>query len=433
MSSRIVSDDVKKKRILLIAESPLESRWIKRMLNPVRNAKGLRQGDFIVKRANNSELLFNILHRQHFDAVLVDFGLPSSDDLMFLEKIISAAPLSPIIVLTGFDENDIALKAIQFGAQDCIYKERIDHNVLRLAVIHAIERKKRESKLSDHTRQLETARFVLEQQANELRSYMEQMDRINHELEEFTYIASHDLKEPLRGISSYCEIILEDYKHKLDADGKRRLTTAVQLCDRTENLINDLLTYCHVGRKAEVKTRLNLNTVVANLLKMFRPSIERKKALVQINKLLPSVMGNSTLISMVFSNLISNSLKFNDNRRPRVAIGWLPTAPVTFYVKDNGIGIAEEHHDAIFTIFRRLHSRKKYEGSGAGLTIVKKIVELHGGRIWLRSSPGAGTTFYFTLAGKTADRSTRRNIHDAHWSHHSHHSTNLLHNTLSVR
>jgi two-component system, chemotaxis family, sensor kinase Cph1 len=175
------------------------------------------------------------------------------------------------------------------------------------------------------------------------------------------------------------------------------------------------LTYCRVGQKAAAKTRVNLNPLTANLLKMLRPAIERRGAIVHIAGPLPSVSGNATLIGMVFSNLISNALKFNEARRPHVEIGLLPGHPAAFYVSDNGIGIAREHHDAIFTIFRRLHSRKKYDGTGAGLTIVRKIVEFHGGRIWLESAPGQGTTFYFTLApGAHSPTAVRRRVHPPH-------------------
>ncbi len=291
---------------------------------------------------------------------------------------------------------------------------------MKRTILHAIQRKANESKLAGHARELEVARARLERQAAELQSCMERLDRINHELEDFAYIASHDLKEPLRGISSYCEILLEDYRHKLDADGKRRLNTAIHLCDRTENLIDDLLTYCRVGCKAAVKTRVNLNAVIANLLKMLRPSIERRNALVRITGPLPPVVGNATLIGMVFSNLISNSLKFNESRRPHVEIGSAPTDPATFYVKDNGIGIASEHHEAIFTIFRRLHSRKKYEGTGAGLTIVRKIVELHGGRIWLESAVGQGTSFYFTLGQRAKTGDQLHQLRPPHWTERNH-------------
>ncbi|MGD0382566.1 MAG: ATP-binding protein [Thermoguttaceae bacterium] len=416
MSSRVSTTDGKKVRVLLISEDAVDLRWLKQLLGPERNSRNGRQGSFIVSRTDRIENAPESLMRHHFDAILIDLGLPAGDDLQPVSKIIAAAPHLPVIVLAGFNNDGFAIRVVRLGAQECLFKDALDARLLKRTIHHAIQRKANESKLAGHARELESAHARLEQQAAELRSCMDQLDRINHELEDFTYIASHDLKEPLRGISSYCEILLEDYRHKLDAEGKRRLTTAIHLCDRTENLIDDLLTYCRVGRKAAVKTRVNLNAVTANLLKMIRPSIERRNAAVRITGPLPPVMGNATLIGMVLCNLISNGLKFNENRRPHVELGWVPTDPVTFYVKDNGIGIAKEHHEAIFTLFRRLHSRKKYEGSGAGLTIVRKIVELHGGRIWLESAPGAGTTFYFTLSRCAETGAAEHALPPPHWT-----------------
>ena len=415
MASRVSSNDGKKARVLLVSEDPVDSRWLKQLLGLARGVRGGRQGSFVVSRTDQITDAPDTLARHHFDAILIDLGLPAGDDFGSVSRIIASATHVPVLVLTGFNNDSFALRMIRLGAQECLFKDSLDARLLKRTVRHAIHRKVNESKLAGHARELEAAHAKHKRQAAELRACMEQLDRINHELEDFTYIASHDLKEPLRGISSYCEILLEDYRHKLDADGKRRLTTAIHLCDRTENLIDDLLTYCRVGRKAAIKTRVNLNAVAANLLKMLRPSIERRDAIVRIHGPMPTVVGNSTLIGMVLGNLISNGLKFNDNRRPQVELGWLPTDPATFYIKDNGIGIAKEHHEAIFTIFRRLHSRKKYEGSGAGLTIVRKIIELHGGRIWLESAPGAGTTFHFTLARCAKTGAAEHVLCPPHW------------------
>lgn len=416
MSSRVTTSDGKKIRVLLISEDAVDSRWLKQLLGPDHSYRNGRHGCFIVSRTDQFESALASLMRHRFDAVLIDLGLSAGDDLQPVCKIISAAPHLPVVVLSGFNNDDLSIKAIRFGAQECLFKDALDARVLKRTIHHAMQRKANESKLVGHARELEIAQSRLERQAAELRSCMEQLDRINHELEDFTYIASHDLKEPLRGINSYCEILLEDYRHKLDADGKRRLTTAMHLCDRTENLIDDLLTYCRVGRKAAAKTHVSIHSVTINLLKMLRPLIERRNAAVRIAGHLPPVTGNATLIGMVLSNLISNALKFNESRRPHVELGWLPTDPVTFYVKDNGIGIAKEHHQAIFTIFRRLHSRKKYDGTGAGLTIVRKIVELHGGQIWLESAPNQGATFYFTLSRHGKIAQSEHALPPPHWT-----------------
>ena len=242
------------------------------------------------------------------------------------------------------------------------------------------------------------AQAHIEAQARQLRARAEELQRLKHDLDDFTYIASHDLQEPLRGIRACCEMLLEDYGGKLDQPGRRRLAKLVGLCGRLENLIADLLTYCRVGGVQPAQTSIDLEEVVGEVLETLGPMIQQQNAAVCVEGRLPEVTGDAMLIGLVLTNLISNGLKFNDNPQPRLEIGALPTKPPALYVRDNGIGIPREHHEAIFGIFRRLHSRAKYEGTGVGLTIVRKIVQSHGGRIWVESEPGAGSTFFFTLA-----------------------------------
>jgi len=146
------------------------------------------------------------------------------------------------------------------------------------------------------------------------------------------------------------------------------------LCKRLETLVGDLLTYCRVGGIRPAQTGIDLSAVVHEVLETLLPVIERRRAAVRVADRLPTVTGDATLIGMVLSNLITNALKFNDNAEPSVEIGCMPTDPPTIYVRDDGIGIDAKHYEEIFTIFRRLHGRKEYEGSGAGLTIVRKML-----------------------------------------------------------
>jgi PAS domain S-box-containing protein len=240
---------------------------------------------------------------------------------------------------------------------------------------------------------LRQAKETLEAKAAELA-------KSNRELDDFTYIASHDLKEPLRGISSYCQILLEDYGQRLDEDGSRRLKALVILCQRLGQLIDDLLKYSQMGRTQPESTLADLNEVVADVLDTLGPAIDQRRALVRVHEPLPVFAADRVWIGEVFRNLITNALKFNDSAEPVVDIGC--TDGKALFVRDNGIGIPECHHEAIFTMFRRLHSRQKYDGTGAGLTFVRKIVEAHGGQVWVESEVGCGATFYFTLGSALA-------------------------------
>ncbi|MEE8451051.1 MAG: ATP-binding protein, partial [Thermoguttaceae bacterium] len=401
-------------------DNPDDARMVERLLSESQGAMEICSGRFKafeVSWVRGLAEAFGLLSHcklepTGFSAVLVDLQLSDATELEALAAVRSAAASAPVIVLTDFDDDGLALTAIQQGAQDYVAKDHLDGRLLVRTIRHAIERKRAEVELRCHAREVEAARARIEQQAAELR-------RINRELDDFTYIASHDLKEPLRGIAAYCGILLEDYQDKLDVDGKQRLDTLVRLCGRLENLIGDLLTYCHVGGSRPMQCKIDLGRVAEEVIEMLRPSIDHRCALVRITDSLPAVPGDATLIGMVLSNLIGNGLKFNDHQRPRIEIGCLPTSPATIYVRDNGIGIEPKYHEDIFTIFRRLHGRTEYEGTGAGLTIVRKIIQTHGGRIWLESAPGKGTTFFFTL-GPSAEKPPLEQPPKApHWTQHA--------------
>ena len=259
---------------------------------------------------------------------------------------------------------------------------------------------------------VEGAHAQLQRQAAELERRNAELDRINRELEQFTYIASHDLKEPLRGIRAYSEMLREDYHQVLDDEGRRRLDKMADLCGRLESLIADLLTWCRVGVLQPVMATLDWNAVAREVVQMLRPAIEERDGVVRVRGRLPRVSGDPTLLGLALANLISNGLKFNRSARPAVEVGAAGGPQPTLYVRDNGIGIAPRHHEAVFAMFRRLHPRQEYEGSGAGLGIVWKIAESHGGRVWLESEPGHGATFYLALP--QPKRSVR--VAPPHWT-----------------
>ncbi len=372
-------------------------------------------GLFAVTRVARLQEALNLLAQKRFAVVLLDLGLPDSVGLETLAAVRGAAENVPIVVLTGIDDDGLSLAAIQQGAQDYLAKDHLEGRLLSRTIRHAIERKRAEIELLRHNREVEAARAQIEQQAAELKTRAEQLDRTNRDLDDFTYIASHDLKEPLRGISGYCEILREDYADKLDAGARGRLDALVKMCNRLATLVDNLLTYSRVGAISPADDQIDLHALAEDAIVSLRPTIDRRDALVRVVGRLPKVRGDSTVIGMVFGNLISNAVKFNQSGRPEVEIGLLPGDPETIYVKDNGIGIEQRHHDDIFTIFRRLHARNKYEGTGAGLTIVRKIVQSHGGRIWLESEPDQGTTFFFTLAPAAESRSQDHPTRPPHW------------------
>jgi light-regulated signal transduction histidine kinase (bacteriophytochrome) len=227
------------------------------------------------------------------------------------------------------------------------------------------------------------------------------LERSHAELDSFAYIASHDLKEPLRGINNCAEMLREDYSDKLDAVGLKRLAALSRLAEHMGELLDSLLEYSHVRRGEFSNSEVDLNRVVRDALELLQPRIEADAVAILIPRPLPRVRGDRLRLVEVFMNLISNAIKYNDKKAKEVEIGFdeapLGGQPV-LWVRDNGIGIQQKHFELIFEIFRRLHARDEFGGgSGAGLTIAAKIIERAGGRIWLKSVPERGTTFYFTL------------------------------------
>jgi len=241
----------------------------------------------------------------------------------------------------------------------------------------------------------------------DLASYTRALERSNKELDDFAYIASHDLKEPLRGLFNHATFLLEDYRDKLDEDGVRKLHRLSYLSQRMEKLVNDLLYFSRLGRQEMAIEPANMNEVIHDIENTLDVFLEERHAKITIPIPLPTVTCDKTRITEVFRNLITNAVKYNDKPEKTVEIGFLDSHPHpdgtraknVFYVRDNGKGIPAEFYEEVFRIFKRLQSAKDTpeEGTGAGLTFVKKIIDRHGGKVWPESQMGKGTSFYFTL------------------------------------
>ena len=236
----------------------------------------------------------------------------------------------------------------------------------------------------------------------ELEARNVELTESNKALDDFAYIVSHDMREPLRGIQSLSSFLVEDYADKLGPKGRSRLKRLMKLCQRMEDLIESILYYSRVGRVELSFSEIDLNAVVKEVIDSMKFSLEEKGIEIRIPKKPPAIVCDGIRIGEVFSNLITNAMKYNDKPDKWIEIGFQADQnPCVFYVRDNGIGIIEKHQEKIFKIFQRLHGRDKYGGGkGAGLTIVKKIIGRHEGKIWVESTFGEGTTFYFTLQGR---------------------------------
>jgi PAS domain S-box-containing protein len=230
-----------------------------------------------------------------------------------------------------------------------------------------------------------------------LKKTLVDLERSNKELEQFAYVASHDLQEPLRMVSSYTQLLSKRYNDQLDQDAKDFIGYAVDGATRMQGLIQDLLTYSRVGTRGKPFTPTDCNSTLGQARANLSRAIEESGAVVT-NDELPTIMADETQLIQVFQNLISNAIKFRGKELPRIHVsGERNGDEWVFSVMDNGMGIDPQYNEGIFVIFERLHGKDEYPGTGIGLALCKRIVERHGGRIWVESEPERGSTFYFTL------------------------------------
>lgn len=242
---------------------------------------------------------------------------------------------------------------------------------------------------------------------HELEESVAELGRSNAELQQFAYVASHDLQEPLRMVGSYTQLLAKRYKGKLDADADEFIAYAVDGANRMQRLIQDLLAYSRVSTKGRQFAPISADTALNYALDNLRNAVKESGAVVTRDPL-PTVTADELQLALLFQNLISNAIKFSGGRPPRVHVSAERSGDAwRFAVRDHGIGLDPQYADRIFVIFQRLHTKDEYPGTGIGLAICKKIVERHGGHIWVESEPGNGATFFFLIPDAPGISETR--------------------------
>jgi light-regulated signal transduction histidine kinase (bacteriophytochrome) len=226
----------------------------------------------------------------------------------------------------------------------------------------------------------------------------EELKRSNEQLQQFAYVASHDLQEPLRMVASYTQLLAKRYKGRLDSDADEFIDYAVDGCNRMQGLIRDLLAYSRSGTSETLLSDISGENALNNALKNLRIAIEESSAVVT-HDLLPTIKTDNTQLVQVLQNLVGNAIKYRSAAVPHVHVSAMKndSKEWVFSVRDNGLGIAPQFFERIFVLFQRLHGRQEFNGTGIGLAICKKVVERLGGRIWVESQPEEGSTFYFSL------------------------------------
>jgi signal transduction histidine kinase len=315
------------------------------------------------------------------DVVLADYNLGQWRGTEALEILREEGLDVPLILVSGALGAVTAVECIKQGVTDYVLKDSLAR--LSVALRGALKDKQ--------------AREERKRGQESLAQKVEELARSNADLEQFAYVASHDLQEPLRMVSAYTHLLAERYQGKLDDQADKHIRYAVDGATRMQSLIQDLLAFSRVGRQETAVASTDCNQVVELAIENLRAAILESGALVTHGPL-PSVLASGSQLRQVLQNLIGNAIKFRGSQSPIVQISarkqgteWI------FSVADNGIGISAEHAESVFIIFNRLHTRTEYPGNGIGLAICKKIVERHGGRIHALPHEGGGTIFNFTL------------------------------------
>jgi len=316
--------------------------------------------------------------------------MPEMDGIALLEKAREISPNTVTIVMTGHAAIDTAVRAMQAGALDYIVKPFKLNAILpvinrALAVRRLrMENKRLAESVDARTRELEHANRELE--------------ALNQELKAFSYSVSHDLRSPLRTVQGFCQMYLEDYGSTIPPEGRRLLDHVMSGSKRMGQIIEDLLTLAQLGRQELRRRPLALNPLVERLVADLRSRSPDRKVQVVIGSL-GECDGDASLLEQVLVNLLSNAFKFTGKREVAlIEVGCQHEGDErVYFVRDNGAGFDPRYLNKLFGIFQRLHTAQEFEGTGVGLSIVQRIVQRHGGRIWAEGSPDQGATFYFTL------------------------------------
>jgi signal transduction histidine kinase len=375
-------------------------------------------GQELVKATSGREALRHLL-RDDFAVILLDVKMPDMDgfETAALIRERERSRHTPILFLTAHQDEEHLFRGYYAGAVDFLYKP-ISPEVLRSKVSVFVDLclksellKRQADMLRARNEELESLVRQREEAEQRIRALnLELEDRVadrtaeltksNEELRQFAYAASHDLREPLRTVTSYSQLLSTRYRNQLDNDGKEFLNYVVDAVRRMDMLLTDLLIYSQqLGPPKWNMAPTNAEAVLIGVLMNLEVSIKETGAVITHDPLPADIYSDFAQLSLVFQNLVSNAIKYRrPGETPRVHICASEGSDTwTFQVRDNGLGIPDEYKNQIFGIFKRLHGRE-YPGTGIGLAICKKIVERHGGKIWVESQPGVGSTFSFTIA-----------------------------------
>ncbi|MCX6249161.1 MAG: ATP-binding protein [Bacteroidetes bacterium] len=376
-----------KLNLLLIEDNPGDVRIIEEMVLDLPEMK--------LFNVNCISFAFEYLDKNKTDLVLLDLGLPDSQGLDTVRRVVLQIPSIPVVVFTGHKDDELALASIKIGAQDYLIKGKIDTDMFARSIHYSIERKSLEIALRKSQANLTILNEQLEQRVIDRTA---QLQAINKELETFSYTVSHDLRAPLRAIDGFTSILLENYKSKFDDEGKRLCAVIGDSAKHMGQLIDDLLDFSRLSRIELNIYSIDMEQLAGSVYSELTTPETRHRISFQLGNLNP-VSGDRMLIRQVWVNLISNAIKFSSRREHAVIkISSKPEENrVVYSIMDYGAGFDMKYINKLFGVFQRLHSVKEFEGTGVGLAIVQHIIIRHGGEVWAEGEVDKGATFYFSL------------------------------------
>jgi signal transduction histidine kinase len=389
-------------QVLLVEDNSGDARLLREMFGKEKT------GSFELTHVLHLSEALSLLAKGGVDIVLLDMGLPDGHGLDTVRRARAVAPEVPLIVLTGLDDEALAAEAMKEGAQDYLIKGEIENRALPRALRHSIERHRmqlatdlihaevqaRTDELKKVNGQLRAEIIARDAAERELRTNNQHLARSNRDLEDFAYVASHDLKTPLIGINRAAECLEEDLRDSLSDESRKMLGLMRNRIKRMDILLDDLLTYSRAGRADTAIGETDVAVIFESILEVLCPP---GHIMVRAEGKLPVIVTAKAQLEQVLRNLINNAIKHHDKQNGEVIVSGRRVGDVVeFSVRDNGPGIAPEFHDKIFQLFQTLKRPDEVEGSGVGLAVVKKLVEQQNNRITVHSrGDGTGSEFCF--------------------------------------
>lgn len=360
--------------VLVVEDNAVHADLIRRHLEKVA------KDTVAISRAERLSDALARMRQGGIDAVLLDLGLPDSPVPETLSRVIQECPDVPIVVLTSLDDLEFAAAAVQQGAQDYLVKSDLDGRLLLRSVRYAVERKKGRDRLE---------------------SYAAELERSNEHLKGFAHTVAHEVKSPLCAVRACLELLESQYGGQFDHQARRLVRDAQSAVEGLADLVNELLELARVGSAEQDFTEVDVEAVFYQAYTLLRSTIKRTRSTVTHDPL-PVVRGNEVQIRHLLQNLIANAIKYRGADPPEIHVAAEESPDRwTFSVRDNGMGIPREVQASVFEVFVRLHGVDEIPGTGIGLALCKRIVQHHGGQIWVESVSGEGSTFSFTLPKPT--------------------------------